>query len=61
MTEFITASEAAELWGLGESTLRSAIHRKRFKDGECKKPGRDWFVKVSAMKRLYGEVKSSDS
>lgn len=55
-----TAAEATKLWGLGESTLRSAIHRGRFKENEVRKSGRIWLIKESAMKRLYGEPKKLD-
>lgn len=55
--EWITAAEATRQWNLGESTIRSAIRRRQFEEDEFKKLGRDWFVKVSAMERLYGEPK----
>lgn len=55
---WLVAAEATQLWSLGESTIRSAIRRGQFEKDECKKEGRDWFVKVSAMERLYGEVKA---
>jgi hypothetical protein len=55
--EWISASEATEKWGLGESTLRSAISRGKFESGEYRKSGSIWLVRESAMKRLYGEPK----
>ncbi len=59
--EVLTFAEAAEKWGLGESTLRSAIHRGRFEEGkEVRKSGKTWLITVSAMKRVYGESKEND-
>lgn len=55
--EWISASEATERWGLGASTIRQAIHEKRFLPGEYRKSGSVWLVSIKAMKRLYGEVK----
>ena len=55
--EWISASEATEKWGLGASTIRQAIHEKRFLPGEYRKSGSVWLVRKSAMKRLYGEPK----
>lgn len=52
-----TASEATKLWGLGKTTIRSAIRSGRFKRGEVRKSGKVWLVKESAMKRLYGDPK----
>jgi len=57
MTDWITAAEATKRWGLGESTIRSAIHRGQFAPGEYQKLGRDWLVTIPAMERLYGEPK----
>ncbi len=53
-----TLSGAAKKWGLATSTLRFAIHEKRFKPDEIIKPGHDWFIKHKAMVRLYGEPKN---
>lgn len=55
--EWISASEATERWGLGASTIRQAIHEKRFLPGEYRKSGSVWLVRKSAMKRMYGEPK----
>lgn len=55
MEGWILAAEATRRWGLGESTIRSAIHRKQFEPDEHKKIGRDWLVTISGMERLYGE------
>lgn len=55
--EMITSQEAALIWGLGESTLRSAFNNadKRFLEGDYRKSGKVWLVKRSAMYRVYGE------
>lgn len=52
-----TAAEATKLWGLGESTIRSAIRRGQFEENEYRKSGNVWLVREAAMKRLYGEQK----
>jgi hypothetical protein len=49
-----TFSEAAELWGLGESTLRKARFDGRFQEGEIRQSGSTWLVTSQAMERLYG-------
>ena len=55
--KYITASEAAILWGLGESTLRAAFNKKdkRFSTDDYRKSGKVWLVKMSAMYKVYGE------
>lgn len=58
LNNVLTFSEAAERWGLGNSTLREAARNKRFKEGEVRKSSSVWLVTESAMKRLYGEPKS---
>jgi len=55
--EWISASEAAQKWGLDDSTIRQAIRRGQFEKGEYRKSGGVWLVRESAMKRLYGEPK----
>lgn len=55
--EWISASEAAQKWGLDDSTIRRAIRRGQFEKGEYRKSGSVWLVRESAMKRLYGEPK----
>jgi len=58
--EWISASEATERWDLGASTIRQAIHEKRFLSGEYRKSGSVWLVRESAMIRLYGEPKKNE-
>src|SRR5690606_27453362 len=52
-----TFAEAAELWGLGESTLRSRAYRGEFLPGEARKSGKTWLVTDDAMRRIYGSTK----
>ena len=52
----MTFPEAAERWGLGESTLRSMTRDGRLKVGEdYRKSGRSWLITEAAMIKLYGE------
>ena len=49
-------SDATELWGLNESTLRKAIAYGKLVNGvDVCKFGKQWVVSMSAMKREYGE------
>ena len=48
-------SDATELWGLNESTLRKAIAYGKLVCGvDVCKFGKQWVVSVDAMKREYG-------
>ena len=48
-------SDATELWGLNESTLRKAIAYGKLINGvDVCKFGKQWVVSVDAMKREYG-------
>ena len=50
-------SDATELWGLNESTLRKAISYGKLVNGvDVCKFGKQWVVSVNAMKREYGEA-----
>ena len=49
-------SDATELWGLNESTLRKAIAYGKLVNGvDVCKFGKQWIVSADAMKREYGE------
>ena len=49
-------SDATELWGLNESTLRKAISYGKLVNGvDVCKFGKQWVVSIDAMKREYGE------
>ena len=48
-------SDATELWGLNESTLRKAISYGKLVNGvDVCKFGKQWVVSVDAMEREYG-------
>lgn len=48
-------SDATELWGLNESTLRKAISYGKLINGvDVCKFGKQWVVSADAMKREYG-------
>ena len=50
-------SDATELWGLNESTLRKAIIYGKLINGvDVCKFGKQWVVSVKAMKREYGQA-----
>ena len=49
-------SDATELWGLSESTLRKAIAYGKLQSGiDARKYGKQWIVTKKAMIREYGE------
>lgn len=49
-------SDATELWGLNESTLRKAISYGKLVDGvDVCKFGKQWVISMEAMRREYGE------
>lgn len=51
----IALSDATQLWGLNESTLRKAIAYGKLVNGvDVCKFGKQWVVSVDAMKREYG-------
>ena len=53
----IALSDATELWGLNESTLRKAISYGKLVNGvDVCKFGKQWVVSIDAMKREYGNV-----
>ena len=48
-------SDATELWGLNESTLRKAISYGKLVNGvDVCKFGKQWVVSIDAMRREYG-------
>ncbi len=52
-------TEATELWGLNESTLRKAISYGKLVNGvDACKYGKQWVVSAEAMKREYGQPKN---
>lgn len=55
----IAFTEATQLWGLNESTLRKAISYGKLVDGiDACKYGRQWVISIEAMVREYGDPKA---
>ena len=55
----IAFSDATELWGLNESTLRKAIVYGKLVNGvDVCKYGKQWVISAEAMRREYGQPKS---
>lgn len=52
----LTVAEAAELYGIGVSTIRKACISGRFMPYECRKSGSTWLVTRDGMKRVFGRV-----
>ena len=53
----LSFADAAELWGLNESTLRKAVAGGKLVSGcDVCKFGKQWVVSAQAMKREYGEA-----
>ena len=53
----IAFSDATELWGLNESTLRKAISYGKLINGvDVCKFGKQWVLSIEAMKREYGNI-----
>ena len=54
-------TDATQLWGLNESTLRKAISYGKLVVGiDACKYGKQWVVSTEAMKREYGQPKASE-
>ncbi len=54
----IALSDATQLWGLNESTLRKAISYGKLVDGvDVCKFGKQWVISRAAMEREYGKAK----
>lgn len=54
----LTVTEAAEIWGIAEGTIRAAIRCNKFILGfDYRKAGRITLITKSAMERVYGELK----
>ena len=52
-------TDATQLWGLNESTLRKAIAYGKLVNGvDACKYGKQWVISTEAMKREYGQPKT---
>ena len=57
-SSFLSFGDAATIWELDDSALRHAVAAGRLKaEEDCRKYGKQWVVKISAMCRLYGVKK----
>lgn len=55
-------SDATEMWGLNESTLRKAVSYGKLVNGvDVCKFGKQWVVSVEAMEREYGLAKGQNA
>ena len=53
-------TDATQLWGLNESTLRKAIAYGKLVSGvDACKYGKQWVISTEAMKREYGQPKNT--
>lgn len=51
-------TDATQLWGLNESTLRKAISYGKLVNGvDACKYGKQWVISAEAMRREYGQLK----
>ena len=60
--EVMTASEAAQRWGLAKVTVRQACSgyvksAPRFTKEEARQSGSTWLITVAGMNRVFGEQK----
>ncbi|MCR5211980.1 MAG: DUF2442 domain-containing protein [Lachnospiraceae bacterium] len=56
--DLMAFTDATELWGLNESTLRKAISYGKLVNGiDACKYGKQWVISTAAMKREYGSPK----
>ena len=56
--DLMAFTDATELWGLNESTLRKAISYGKLVNGiDACKFGKQWVISTAAMKREYGSPK----
>lgn len=56
--DLMAFTDATELWGLNESTLRKAISYGKLVSGiDACKYGKQWVISTEAMRRVYGEPK----
>ena len=64
--KWLSTSEISQRWGIADSTIRMAIRESRIREDERMKTGYGpyggvWLVKESAVRRLYGRPKLSQS
>lgn len=64
--KWLSTSEISQRWGITDAAIRMAIKEGRILSDECRKTGYGpyggvWLVKESAIRRLYGRPKLSQS
>ncbi len=59
LEDVLSFQEAAEIWGIDDSTLRKAVVSKKFYPEEIRKTSRNYIIRRSAMERLYGKLSES--
>jgi hypothetical protein len=53
-SEVMTGPEAAEKWGVGESTIRNYANAGQFLPSEARRAGRSWLITKKGMSRVFG-------
>lgn len=57
LLDVMTFTEAAKMWNLGDSTLRSVVRQDRLIEGlDYRKSGNTWVITTAAMEKLYGKI-----
>ncbi|BBW99027.1 helix-turn-helix domain-containing protein [Geobacillus subterraneus] len=56
--ELMSTKEAAEFWGIDESTIRKRIDN--FPPGTVRKFGKQWVVTRDGMKKVFGEPRKEN-
>ncbi len=56
--EYISFLEASKRWGKDRTTIQKAKDSGKFNQNDWKKEGRNLYIKVSAMERIYGKEKN---
>ena len=52
--DLLSAAEAAEIWGIDQSSIRKAINDGRMTEGlDYRKFGKQWVVTADAMHRVF--------
>lgn len=53
--DVMSAPEAAEVWGIGESTLRTNAAAGKFELDEARRSGKSWLFTRQGMQRVFGD------
>ncbi|SPF51223.1 conserved hypothetical protein [Candidatus Desulfosporosinus infrequens] len=55
LKDVLTGPEAAQLWSIGESTVRNAAAAGKFNEDEARRAGKNWLITREGMKRVFGD------